>query len=102
MAIPRPTSATRNSTMTETSVTYVRSQITVNVFRIAASPAVPGRLLERSLAGHRRLDAGGCALREGRLGGADGSARVEPARSRRVDLGERRVPVVRHVRARPG
>src|SRR6266498_2328840 len=37
MATPRPTSATRNCTMMDTFVTYVRAQIRVNVFRIDAA-----------------------------------------------------------------
>ncbi len=42
MAIPSPTRPTRNSTITETSVTYVSSQITVKVFRIEATATIRG------------------------------------------------------------
>src|SRR5438876_931740 len=42
MATPRPTSAIRNWTIRETSVTYVRPQVSVNVFKIAAIATMIG------------------------------------------------------------
>src|ERR1700684_1383961 len=52
MATPRPTSAIRNWTMTETSVTYVSSQTSVNVLRIAVTAMASGIAAE---VGHLEL-----------------------------------------------
>lgn len=42
MAIPRPTRATRNSTMKDTSVRYVRPRTTSNVVRIETAATTSG------------------------------------------------------------